>query len=96
VDAAFEDYVEDFERQRHQMETNLASVSIEPFAARVRFRFTTAGLEVFLRYPVEFYRATETDEHVTRELLHAIDQEPKLKIVGAEIPDIRVRTDGKE
>jgi small-conductance mechanosensitive channel len=92
VDAAFKDYLEDFERQRRQMEMNLGSVSIEPLAPRVRFRFTTVGLEVFLRYPVEFYRATEMDEHVTRELLQAIDQEPKLKIVGAEIPAIRVRT----
>jgi small-conductance mechanosensitive channel len=95
VDAAFEDYLEDLERQRRQMEMNLASVSIEPLAPRVRFRFTTSGLEVFLRYPVEFGRATEMDERVTRELLHAIDQEPKLKIVGAEIPEIRVRTVGK-
>jgi hypothetical protein len=95
VDAAFEDYLEDLERQRRQMEINLASVSIEPLAPRVRFRFTTSGLEVFLRYPVEFGRATEMDERVTRELVHAIDQEPKLKIVGAEIPEIRVRTVGK-
>ncbi|HWY53771.1 MAG TPA: hypothetical protein VNZ03_04870 [Terriglobales bacterium] len=92
VDAAFKDYHEGFERQRRQMEMNLASVSIAPLAPRVRFRFTTSGLEVFLRYPVELYRATEMDERVTRELLHAIDQEPKLKIVGAEIPGIRIRT----
>jgi small-conductance mechanosensitive channel len=92
VGAAFKDYLEDFERQRRKMEMNLASVSIEPLAPRVRFRFTTAGLEVLLRYPVEFDRAAEMDERVTRELLHAIDQEPKLKIVGAEIPTIRVRT----
>jgi small-conductance mechanosensitive channel len=96
VDAAFKDYLEDFERQRRQMETNLASVSIEPLAPKARFRFTTAGLEVFLRYPVELYRATEMDERVTRELLNAIDQEPKLKIVGAEIPEIRVRPVGRE
>jgi small-conductance mechanosensitive channel len=92
ADAAFKDYLEDFERQRRQMEMNLASVSIEPLAPRVRFRFTTAGLEVSLRYPVEFYRAAEMDKRITRELLRAIDQEPKLKIVGAEIPEIRVRT----
>jgi hypothetical protein len=32
------------------------------------------------------------DERITRALLHAIDQEPKLKIVGAEVPAIRIRT----
>jgi small-conductance mechanosensitive channel len=92
VDAAFKEYHEGFERLRRRMEMNLASVSIDPLAPKVRFRFTTSGLEVFLRYPVEFYRATEMDERVTRELLHAIDQEPKLKIVGAEIPAIHIRT----
>jgi small-conductance mechanosensitive channel len=90
ADAAFKDCLK--ERQRRQMETNLGSVSIEPLAPRVRFRFTTASLEFFLRYPVELNRAAEMDERVTRELLNAIDQEPKLKIVGAEIPVIRVRT----
>jgi small-conductance mechanosensitive channel len=88
VDAAFKECLKDFERQRRQMETNLGSVFIEPLAPRVRFRFTTAGLEFFLRYPVELNRAAEMDERVTRELLDAIDQEPKLKIVGAEIPVI--------
>jgi hypothetical protein len=61
-------------------------------ASSVRFRFTTTGLEVFLRYPVESGRAAEMDERIIRALLHAIDQEPKLKIVGAEIPAIRIRT----
>jgi small-conductance mechanosensitive channel len=96
VDAAFQEYLGNFERQRRQMETSLSSVSIRPLVSKIPFRLTPAGLEVFLRYPVESGRATEVDERITRELLHAMDQEPKLKVVGAEIPAIRIRTDATE
>jgi small-conductance mechanosensitive channel len=93
VDVAFKDYLQEFERQRRKIELNLGSVSIKPLAPRVHFQLTPAGLEVLLRFPVESRKATEMDERVTRELLRAIDQEPKLKVVGAEIPTIKITTD---
>jgi hypothetical protein len=87
----FREHLEDFERQRREMEKDLGSVSIEPLAPKVRFRFTTAGLELLLRYRVESGTAAEMDRCITEALLCAVDQEPKLKIVGAEIPAIQIR-----
>jgi hypothetical protein len=33
------------------------------------------------------------DDRVTRHLLQAIEMEPKLKVVGADVPTIRLKTD---
>jgi small-conductance mechanosensitive channel len=93
VDAAFRDYHKDLERLRRQMENSLTSVTVGSLEPKARFRLTPAGLEVLIRFPVEASKAAEIDDRVTRELLHAIEQEPPLKIVGAEVPTIRLQTD---
>jgi small-conductance mechanosensitive channel len=95
VEAALSNYSKDFERQRRQLQRNLTFVSIESLTPIVRLRSTTAGLEAVLRFPVDSEKATEIDDRVTREVLRAVDQEPKLKVVAAEIPDIQVRTEVK-
>jgi small-conductance mechanosensitive channel/HPt (histidine-containing phosphotransfer) domain-containing protein len=92
VDVAFTDYQADFERQRRQLE-NLSSVSVNSLAPKVRLRLTPAGLEVLLRFPVELGKAEEIDDRVTREVLRALEREPKLKLVGADVPAIRLRTE---
>ena len=91
VGAALNDYSKDFEQQRRQMERTLSSVSIGSLAPGVRLRFTPAGLEAVLRFPVESGKAAEIDDRVTRELLRAINQEPKLKLVAADAPLIQLR-----
>jgi hypothetical protein len=48
-----------------------------------------------LRFPVNSGKAAEIDDRVTRAVLRAVDQEPKLKVVAAEIPDIQVRAETK-
>ena len=93
VDVAFKQYQEDFERQRRQLEMSLNSVAVGSLAPKVRFRLTAAGLEVLVRFPVELRKAVEIDDGVTREILGAIEREPKLKVVGADVPTIRLRTD---
>jgi small-conductance mechanosensitive channel len=47
-----------------------------------RLRFSDAGVELVVRYPVEIREAAEADDRVTRELLAAIDEEPKLKLAA--------------
>jgi small-conductance mechanosensitive channel len=96
VDAVFKDYHQDMERERQVMETNFNSVSIGPLTPSVRFRLTSAGLQVFVRFPVESRHAVEIDDRVSRGILAAIDKEPKLRVVEAEIPTIRLRTDTLE
>jgi small-conductance mechanosensitive channel len=92
VESAFEDYKAEFAQLGRQMQETLGSIPVGPLAPKLRFRLTAAGLEVILRFPVKAEMAEEIDDHVTRELLRAIETEPKLKIVAADIPAIRLKT----
>jgi len=47
------------------------------------------GLEFTLRYPVELTRASEVEDRITRALLAAIEQEPKLRLVSSGTPVIQ-------
>jgi len=94
VETALSDYAKDFELQRRQMERSLSFVPIGSLAPGVRFRFSTVGLEAVLRFPVASGKAAEIDDRVTREVLRAINQEPKLKVVAAEAPGIQTQTRG--
>jgi small-conductance mechanosensitive channel len=89
VDTALADYHVNLERQRMQMEMNLGSVSVAPLRPRVAFRLTATGLEVTVSFPAEMQNARDVDERVTREILREIEREPKLKMVGSDIPTIR-------
>jgi hypothetical protein len=52
-------------------------------------RLTKDGLEVVLRYPVDLEDATSIDDKIARNLLEAIERDPKLKLVGAGTPNIQ-------
>jgi len=93
VDAAFKDYQKDFENLRQQVERNLSSISVGSLTPKVRFKLSQSGLEVVVRFPVETQKAGDVDDRVTRHLLMAIEQEPKLKVVGADVPTIRLKTE---
>lgn len=93
IEAVFQDFKKNFEQLGHQMEESLSSITVGPLTPRLRFRLTTAGLEVSLRFPVELRLAEEVDDRLTREILSAIEMEPKLKIVAAEVPGIQIGTD---
>jgi small-conductance mechanosensitive channel len=93
VEAVFEDYREEMERQRRYMESTLSSMPVNELRPRSRLRLTQSGLEAVIRFPVDLQNATEIDDRVTRELLKAIDREPKLKLVGSGTPSIRLGTD---
>ncbi len=86
ADAALANDRESLEIQRQLMEKNLTSVSPEELSAQVRLHYTGSGIEATVRFPVELKNAAETDDHVMRELLAALDREPKLKLVSAELP----------
>jgi len=93
VEAVFAGYREEMERQHRQMERTLSTVSIDELRPRSRLRLTPAGIEAAIRFPVDYQHATEIDDRVTRELLKAIDREPKLKLVGTGSPTIRLSTE---
>ena len=93
VDTAFAEYYDNLERQRILMETNLGSVNIAPLQPRTSLRLTVSGLEVKISFPLEAEHAIDIDARVTREILRELDRDPKLKMVGSDIPTIRQVTD---
>jgi len=90
ADAALAGDKEGLETQRQQMEKNLTSVTPGELSPKVRLHYTGSGIEATVRFPVELEKAAETDDRVMRELLAALDREPKLKLVSAELPVAKV------
>jgi hypothetical protein len=86
VDAALANEKESLEAQRRMMEQNLSSVSPAELLPRVSLHYTASGVEALVRFPVQLEKGTETDDQVMKELLSALEREPKLKLVSAEQP----------
>jgi hypothetical protein len=93
VRTAFSEYKEGFDHLRRQMEENLILVSVGPLEPKVRLVLKSTALEVFIRYPVNSKDAAAIDGRVNRELLRAIEFEPKLKVLGVEAPTAHLRPD---
>ncbi len=91
VDIALKDHRAEMERQMRHMEKTLSSIRAIELRPKTDLRFTAAGIEVTVRFPVAVQNAAEIDDCVTRELGAAIEQEPKLKLAGSGMP--RLRTD---
>ena len=89
ADAALADHHDSLENQRQLMERTLSSISAVELRPRVRLHYAGSGIEATVRFPVELENATETDDQVMRELLAALDHEPKLRLVSAEMPVAR-------
>ena len=88
VETVYAGYRERIEQQHRQMERTL-SFPVEAPRPHSRLRLTQAGLEVVIRYPVELENAGEIDDRITRELLDALGQTPRLRLVGSGIPNIQ-------
>jgi hypothetical protein len=50
-------------------------------------------MEVLVQFPVETGNAQEIDQRITQELLRAINMEPKLRVAGAEVPTVRLKSE---
>ncbi|HEY6249115.1 MAG TPA: mechanosensitive ion channel domain-containing protein, partial [Candidatus Angelobacter sp.] len=92
VEKVFADYRERIEQQYREMERTLNIAAAVP-KPRSRLRLTQTGLEVVIRYPVELDNATEIDDRITRELLHSLEQSPRLRLVGSGTPNIQPVSD---
>ena len=77
------------EAQRRSMEANLSTVSPAELRPRIRLHYTATGVEANVRFPVAFDKASEMDDHLMRGVIAALDREPRLKLVGAEMPTAR-------
>jgi small-conductance mechanosensitive channel len=89
MDTALTDYREGIEAQRAGLERNLNAVSPAEFRPKVRLHYTSSGVEATIRFPVELEKAGEMDDHVMKTIFAALDREPKLKLLGAEMPAVR-------
>ncbi len=89
VDAALGNYRENLDTQRRLVERSLTSIAIADLRPRVRLHYAPTGLEATVRFPVEIEKAVEMDDRVMRELIAATSREPKLKLLGAEMPGVK-------
>jgi small-conductance mechanosensitive channel len=89
INAALEEYRENIEAQRQGLERSLSSVSPAELRPKVRLHYTSSGIEAAIRFPVELGKAGEMDDHVMKEIMAALDKEPKLKLIGAEMPAVK-------
>jgi small-conductance mechanosensitive channel len=85
VETALSDYRPSIEAQREVMARNLTSVSPGELKPRVHLQHTAAGIEATVTFPVEFQNASEMDDHLMKEAMAALEQEPRIKLVGAEM-----------
>jgi small-conductance mechanosensitive channel len=90
VDSALGHYRENIDSQRRTVEKNLSTVSAGELQPKVRLHYTASGIEATVRYPVEIGKATEIDDHLMRDLLATVEQEPRLKLISAEMPTAKV------
>jgi hypothetical protein len=67
------------------MARNLTSVSPGELKPRVHLHYTTSGIEATVSFPVEFQNAAEMDDHLMKEVISALERDPKIKLVGAEM-----------
>jgi small-conductance mechanosensitive channel len=93
VNAIYEQYREDIERQTSSIEGRVEFQITVP-GPDAKLQFGDTGLELIVRYPVGIRKTSEIDDHVTRALLEMIDKDPELKsaIVGS--PKIRAVVKG--
>ena len=88
VEKVFAEYKDQIEREYQHMQTQLNVRTVPPKPVS-RLRLAQSGLEVVIRYPVELENAAEIDDRITRELLAALSQEPRLRLVGSGTPNIQ-------
>jgi uncharacterized membrane protein (DUF485 family) len=85
VEGALSGYRQSIDAQREVMARNLTSVSPGELKPRVHLHYTTSGIEATVSFPVEFQNAAEMDDHLMKEVISALERDPKIKLVGAEM-----------
>jgi small-conductance mechanosensitive channel len=88
VNKVFTEYRDQMEQQRRNVERSINS-TLSTFAPESRLHLTQTNLEVVVRYPVELGNAGEIDDKITREILNAIENDPKLRSQVSGIPSIK-------
>ena len=90
VEKVFAEYHDKMEQQRRQMERTLSFSLSNELKPQSRLQLTPAGIEAVIKFPVDYQDSADVDDRVIRELLNAINEEPKLKIVAPATPTLTV------
>lgn len=86
AETALEGYRDTMDAQHAVMARNLASVSPAQLRPKVRLHYDTGGVEVTINFPVDFQKASEMDDRMMKEVMAALGQSPKIRLLGAEAP----------
>jgi small-conductance mechanosensitive channel len=82
VNQVFGKYRDVIKRQHMAFEQAVNLQVAEPVPERY-VKYTESGLEFSIRYPIEIRRAAAIDEEMMKNLLDAINKEPKIHFAGA-------------
>jgi hypothetical protein len=88
VDDVFRRYRETLQREYRGLQRSL-NQPIEPPYPQSRLRLSEAGIELVLRYPVQFKHVTQTADEIARRLVDALRGEPALRLVTPGSPMIQ-------
>src|SRR5438270_610499 len=89
VNKVFAEYRDSMEMQRRNVERSLNS-TLGSFAPESRLSLTQTALEIVIRYPLELGNAAEIDNRMTRAILEALEQDPKLRAQVSAGPSIKM------
>jgi small-conductance mechanosensitive channel len=95
VESVFDEYRDKMEGQSKEVAKTLGSSSARTLHPQSRLRLAQSGVEVILRYPVDLDDAPAIDDKIARRLLEAIEEEPKLRLVGTGTPNIQAVPSGE-
>ncbi len=88
VNKVYGEYRDEIERE-HEAAKHSLHIQQDTPKPEGRLRFVDAGLEFQVRYPVPIHIASEIDDRITRSLLKAIEDEPKLRLCSSGTPRIQ-------
>jgi small-conductance mechanosensitive channel len=78
----YNEYRQEIERQHRTLEQNL-TIPIAMPEPHTTVRFRDTSLEISVRYPVLLNDVSSIDDRITRAILAAVGEDPKLKLVGS-------------
>ncbi len=88
VGSVYNTYKPELDQQHRVLESSLA-IHIAGTEPQTRLRLVETGLEIVILYPVVLSDATRIDDRMTHALLDAIEGEPRLRLVGGGLTNIK-------
>ena len=88
ITSVYETYKPELDKQHRVLENSL-TIHIASTEPKTRLRLKQAGLEIVILYPVVLTRAAQIDDLMTHALLDAIEGEPRLRLVGGGLSNIK-------